>query len=217
MRGRLTDPAIGPMMHCMDKKKSRLYLVRHGQVDGFERIPIIGHTDVDITDVGRLQMESLAERLRLVHLDAVYSSDLYRARLGARIIARHHDVEVKTLNDMKEMFFGDWETLSLEEVRDKFPNELEDREKNLLDFNPPGGGESLKTFSGRVLACLKDVLKEREGEDILMVAHGGVNRVILCDALGLDLSRMFGIHQSYGCLNVIDYFLNTALVRLVNG
>jgi alpha-ribazole phosphatase/probable phosphoglycerate mutase len=204
------------MMPCM-KRKNRLYLIRHGQVVGFERVPIIGHTDVDITEVGRIQMEALAERLRLVHLDAVYSSDLIRSRIGARIIVRHHDVEVKILKDMKEMYFGDWETLSLEAVRERYPEELARREKALLDFEIPGGGESLKAFSKRVLKGLRGLLKKSEGQDIAIVAHGGVNRVILCDALGLDLSRMFSIHQSYGCLNIIDYFPDARVVRLVNG
>ena len=57
----------------MDDRK-RLYMVRHGQVVGYDRFPAVGHTDIDITDVGILQMEHLAERLRLVNLKAIYAS-----------------------------------------------------------------------------------------------------------------------------------------------
>jgi alpha-ribazole phosphatase len=67
------------------------------------------------------------------------------------------------------------------------------------------------------LPRLRDMLKEETGKDILLVAHGGVNRIILCQALGIDLSNVFSIQQDYGCLNIIDYFPDHALVRLING
>ena len=198
-------------------RTNRLYLARHGQVVGYERFPIYGHTDVDVTEVGREQMEVLANRLRHVEIATVYASDLQRSLGGARILARHHDVEVRALPDLREMYFGDWESLTLNDVQERFPDELQRRGEDLVGYQIPGGGESIERFSQRVLARLEEVLREWEGKDILIVAHGGVNRVILCSALGLELSRMFTLHQDYGCLNIIDYFPDTALVRLMNG
>ncbi len=199
------------------KANNRLYLVRHGQVEGFERFPIYGRTDVEVTEVGRVQMEAVAERLRHARIEGVFSSDLRRSLLGARIIGRHHDVPLVSLPGFREMDFGDWEGLTLEEVLYRFPEELKKRGNDLEGYRMPGGGESLASFSRRVLACLEEVLEGRNGQDLLLVAHAVVNRVILCDALGMDLSRIFGLHQSYGCLNIIDYFPEAASVRLVNG
>ncbi|MCF8061888.1 MAG: histidine phosphatase family protein [Deltaproteobacteria bacterium] len=199
------------------KGTNRLYLIRHGQVEGFERFPIYGRTDVEVTEVGRVQMEALAERLRHVRIDAVFSSDLRRSLVGARIIGRYHDAPIRSLPELREMDFGAWEGLTLEDIRERFPEELEKREKDVLGYRIPGGGESLGGFAQRILSCMKAVLEKREGEDILLVAHGLVNRVLICDALGLDFSRIFVLHQGYGCLNIIDYFSDAALVRLVNG
>ncbi len=199
------------------KTKNRLYLVRHGQVEGFDRFPIYGRTDVEVTDVGRVQMEALAERLRHVEIDGVFSSDLKRAVVGAQIIGRHHDLPIRSLSGFREMDFGAWEGLTLTEVSERFPAELQKREKDVEGYRIPGGEESLESFSRRILGCLKEVLEEREDQNLLLVAHGVVNRVILCDALGMDLSRIFGLHQGYGCLNIIDYFPKAAMVRLVNG
>ena len=67
------------------------------------------------------------------------------------------------------------------------------------------------------MTCLENILREQAGNDIAFVSHGGVNRIILCKALGLHFERMFSIHQEYGCLNVIDYFSDSTLVRLING
>ena len=199
------------------ERQNRLFLIRHGQVVGHDGYHANGHTDVDITEVGKLQMEHLAERLRLVNIKAIYSSDLKRTKAGARIIARYHDVQHHILSDLREMFFGDWEAMPLKEIGDRFPDELEKRQKDITGFQPPGDGESMQDLYQRVIPCLEKILEDEKGHDFLIVAHGGVNRVILCHALGLDLENVFNIHQNYGCLNIIDYYPDSVLVRLMNG
>lgn len=198
-------------------RRSRLYLVRHGQVAGYDRYPVYGHTDVEITEVGRLQMGNLAERLRLSDLGGIFSSDLKRSLLGAQVIARHHDVPLRVLPDFREIYFGSWEGLTLGEIRERYAEALEERQKDIVVFKPPGNGESFGELSSRVITCLRDILSKNRGKNILLVGHGGVNRVILCHALGLELSRLFNLHQDYGCLNIIDYFPDNTVVRLING
>ena len=75
----------------------------------------------------------------------------------------------------------------------------------------------MNDLSERVLPHLRRILDKEKGRDVLIVAHGGVNRVILCEALGLDLVNVFNIQQDYGCLNIIDYYPDSTLVRLING
>ena len=67
------------------------------------------------------------------------------------------------------------------------------------------------------MASFQSILGGQNGNDILLVGHGVVNRIILCNALGLDLTQMFKFHQDYGCLNIVDYFPDSTLVRLING
>jgi alpha-ribazole phosphatase len=199
------------------REASRLYLVRHGQVNGYERFPIYGHTDVALTEVGVLQFQQLADRLRFTKIQAIYSSDLQRAAGGARIIARNHDVPLHAYPELRELHFGDWEGLGLQEVRERFPEKIQDRMSDPVNFRVPGDGETIGELSERVMACFRGILKNHEGRDFLIVAHGAVNRVILCDALGLPLQNMFRLHQDYGCLNIVDYFPDSTVVRLING
>ncbi len=196
---------------------TRIYLIRHGQVNGYERYPIYGHTDVELTEVGVLQMEKVAERLRFVPLHAIYSSDLKRAALGAKILGRHHDVPIRHLPELREMFFGAWEGESLEDIRKKYPQELQKRQNDLLHYRPPGEGESIEELSQRVESCLAKILDDHKGEHVAIVAHGAVNRVIICHALGLKITHMFRIQQDYACINIVDYLDDTPLVRLLNG
>ena len=204
------------MIAFMDRV-NRLYLVRHGQVVGHDGFVANGHTDVDITDVGKEQMESLAERLRFACIGIIYSSDLKRTKIGARIIGKHHNVCHCTLQGLRELYFGDWEGLPLSKIRQDYPGELEKRQVDIANYRPPGNGESLLDLSTRVLSQLRGIFREQKGKDILIVAHGAVNRVILCDALGLELAKVFNIQQDYGCLNIIDYYPDSTLVRLING
>jgi alpha-ribazole phosphatase len=199
------------------KRLNRVYLIRHGQVVGYENFPVYGHTDVDLTETGILQMQQVAERLRLVGISAIYSSDLKRSALSARHIARYHDVRLYSLRELREMYFGDWEGMNMQEIRKGFPEELKKRQDDLVNFKGPGEGESVRRFSKRISNCFERILSEQQGKDIAIVAHGAVNRIILCSALGLELARMFNIQQDYGCLNIIDYFPDSTLVRLVNG
>jgi alpha-ribazole phosphatase/probable phosphoglycerate mutase len=199
------------------KRINRLYLIRHGQINGYENFPVYGHTDVDLTETGVLQMKQMADRLRLVELKAIYASDLKRSTTSARLIAQYHDVPSLFLPELREMYFGDWEGLTLSEIQSRFPDELQKRQADVVNYKIPGGGESVGHFSKRITSCFERILAEQGGNDIAMVVHSGVNRIILCKALGLDLTQMFNIHQDYGCLNIIDYFPDSTLVRLVNG
>ena len=194
-----------------------MYLIRHGQINGYEKFPVYGHTDVDMTKTGNLQMEKMAERLSLTEIKAIYSSDLKRSNKGALQISRYHDVLIYSLPELREMSFGDWEGLTLSEIENRFPGEMQKRQADLLHYNVPGEGESIKQFSERISNCFERILGEQKDNDFVIVAHGGVNRVILCNALGLDLVKIFNLQQDYGCLNIIDYFSDSTLVRLING
>jgi alpha-ribazole phosphatase/probable phosphoglycerate mutase len=199
------------------KRLNCVYLIRHGQIQGYEDSPVYGHTDVDLTEIGILQMQQMSDRLRLVDLEAIYSSDLRRSTNGARIIARYHDVPVHFLPELREMNFGDWEGLTLSDIQAHFPGELQKREADLVNYRIPGDGESIGNLSERVIPVYESILAGQEGKNIAIVAHGGVNRVILCKALGLDLVHLFNIQQDYGCLNIIDYLADSIRVRLING
>ena len=199
------------------RRINRVYLIRHGQINGYENFPVYGHTEVDLTEIGILQMQQVAERLRFAEIGAIYSSDLERSASGARMIARYHDVPLRFLSELKEIYFGDWEGRTMAEIRSDFPKELAKRQADLVNYQPPGDGESIGRFSKRIMKIYERILSEQRDNDIVIVAHGAVNRVILCEALGLDIVHMFNIQQDYGCLNIIDYFTDSRVVRLVNG
>jgi len=197
-------------------EKVTLCLVRHGQAEHFDKCRFFGHTDIDLTDTGIKQMEIIAQKLKGISMEEVYSSDLKRASKSASIIASHWNKIPRKVPEFRELNFGKWEGLTWEEIDKRFPGGLKARFEDLINYKIPGG-ESLEDLQVRVLGKLKKILKGGEGKSILLVTHGGVSRVILCNALGLSLENLFRIEQDYGCLNIIEYFKDTTVVKLVNG
>jgi len=194
-----------------------LYLMRHGEVaNGGER-RYNGHIDVDITENGVRQMHRLAGLLAGKGLSAVYCSDLIRSVKGAQIVSGPAGITFSPLPELRERSVGAWEGLTAEEIRERFPAEYVLWRSDLLNYRPPGG-ECLLDVKNRVLPVFKRLIALHSNQEIAMLLHGGVNRIILADALGMDLMNLFRIDQSFGALNIIDYHDDgIAVVRLLNG
>jgi len=196
---------------------TRVYLMRHGEVMNGKEKRYNGHIDVDITLHGVDQMHRLAKKLAGKPIVAVYSSDLIRSIKGAEIISESLGLSYTPLTELRERSVGKWEGLTAEEIKERFPSEYIEWRADLLNYRPPDG-ECLIDVKERILPVFKKHLDAHAGSEIAMLLHGGVNRVILADALGLDMSNLFRIDQSFGALNIIDYFDdNMTVVRLLNG
>jgi alpha-ribazole phosphatase len=161
-------------------------------------------------------MEDLASRLSGEGITAVYASDLIRSIHSAEILGDVIDRKPITVPQLREKCFGQWEGLTQAEVQRRFPTEWTEWIANPGNAKP-SGGESCRELAARVLPVIDEIVKRHRGERIAIVAHGGVNRIILCHALGLDLRYMERIAQKHAGLNIIEFLENDMIVRLVNG
>lgn len=197
--------------------RTRIYLVRHGQVVGHEEKRYNGQGDVHLTAEGEAQFGLLKLRLQKKELVAVYSSDLTRCREGANIIAYSHQLSAVLVPELRELHIGDWEGQTWQELQANYPQQWQARLADIVNYRVPNG-ESLLDMATRVRTALGKIVAAHPGGDVLVVAHGGVNRVILLDAIGAPLEKLFNVEQSYGCLNIIDYYPDgRATVQLLNG
>ncbi len=195
-----------------------VYLMRHGEVVNGGEKRYNGHIDVDITEKGVHQMIRLAALLAGKSISAIYSSDLIRSVKGAQIIAERVGIAPTALRDLRERSVGAWEGMTAEEIRERFPSEYAQWRADLLNYRPPGGGECLLNVQTRILAAFSKLVSSHPDQEIAMLLHGGVNRVIIADALRMDMMNLFRIDQAFGALNIIDYHESgMAVVRLVNG
>lgn len=196
---------------------TRVYLMRHGEVANGSEKRYNGHIDVDITDNGVRQMHRLAGLLAGKDLSAIYSSDLIRSVKGARIIADKTGASPVSLEVLRERSVGAWEGLTADEIRERFPEEYRLWRSDLINYRPPGG-ECLLDVKNRIIPAYRRIVGSHPEGEIALMLHGGVNRIILADALGMEMTNLFRIDQAFGALNIIDYFEDgMAVVRLVNG
>lgn len=196
---------------------TRVHLLRHGQVAGYREKRYNGQGDVSLTDHGREQSEALAARLAEYRLKAVYTSDLVRCRSAAERIARRQELAAVVRRDLRELDVGTWEGRTWQELQREDPELWRARLADIVHVAPPGG-ETVLEMARRVRPVIREIATAHAGDEVAIVAHGGVNRVVLLDALGAPLDSLFRIEQDYGCHNVIDYFPDgTARVKQLNG
>lgn len=183
----------------------RLILVRHGEVQNPKGI-FYGQQDVSLTDLGRAQSLETARRLARLPLDQVVSSDLSRCLFLARAVSEQVGCPLDVRSDLREVDFGQWTGLSWAEIERRFPGAFEQRMADLSGFSPPGG-ESLSDVSRRVEAALSGLLdRYPSGGTVLVIAHAGINRVLIARSIGLPLDQVFSLDQDFACTNILDLY-----------
>jgi broad specificity phosphatase PhoE len=161
-----------------------ILLARHGQSDWNHSQRWQGFADRPLTEVGRRQAVELAERLDGTELDAIYSSDLQRARETAEIVARTKGLTVETTPDLREVDVGSWEGLSRAEAEERFPDGYG---RWLQGGEGWDDGETYEQMSERVLSAIQRIAKAHAPDRVLAVAHGGSIRAVHAAALGVDV------------------------------
>jgi broad specificity phosphatase PhoE len=182
---------------------TELILARHGQTAWNVEEVFRGQIDVELNQTGLKQAELLAEYLGGQEIEAVYSSPLKRALKTAEAVARRHHLKVEVSPGLIDGDFGQWQGLSLREVKDKYSQLYEQWAESPQLVKIPGG-ESLDGVRERALKVVNGVIARHSGA-VVLVAHRVVNKVLICALLGLDNSHFWNIRQDVGGTTVFSY------------
>ena len=167
-----------------------IYLIRHGDVAGNSGAirTFAGARDLELTSLGLQQAQSIATRMKNVHLDAVYSSKLQRAWRTADGIALDHGLQTQRLAGWNEVNYGAWEGLSEAEINDGYADLWKSRVADPWAIAPPGG-ESYRMLWDRLEPEWNRLLADHAGQSVAVVGHNGSLRVLLCQLLGAPPSN----------------------------
>lgn len=186
----------------------KILLIRHGQTDYNSESRIMGWLPIPLNETGKDQISKLAVFLEEKYsISKVYSSDLLRAKESVEIITKTIGIsKINYLKSLREHKFGEWEGKLFSDLKlmENFNRYLELKDEELI----PPNGESINMFKNRVLNGFKNILDNNDihNKDILIVAHGGTNRIILGSILSLNfLNAQRKIKQSNACLNELLY------------
>lgn len=214
-------------------RRVRVWLFRHGELPQVSPRRFVGQSDIALSDEGRRQAGYWAAALARVPFALAVSSDLSRCLETARIMLAGRGLPLRQEPRLREIALGAWEGLTVAGVRERFPGQYEARGGDLAGFRPAGGESfaDVQARAGAALAALVSevggdgeageadaALEDRDGAwtEVLAVAHGGVNRTLLCGLLGMPLANLFRLGQDYACLNLLEFTNGGLVVRGVN-
>ncbi|MCJ7576226.1 MAG: histidine phosphatase family protein [Dehalococcoidia bacterium] len=182
---------------------AKLILARHGETMWNVEKVFRGRADVGLDDVGIKQAELLGKYLSNWELEAIYASPIRRALETANIVARYQKVSVRIAEGLTDFDFGEWQSLSEQQVRRLYPDLFNEWHNN-PDKVRMSGGESLEDVRRRAVEVVNDIVSRHQG-NVLLVSHRVVIKVLICCLLGLDNSHFRNIDQDVGGITIFDY------------
>ncbi len=199
---------------------TRLWFLRHGEVEGSRIGAFNGSSEVDLSPLGKHQAEAIRAYLESAAVDAVISSPRRRAKDTVRPLASALGKIVDVRPAFAEMDFGKWDGLHWNEILQRGPAEAQAWQADPGSIACPDG-ESGNAFAARVEDALAKLLAEFRGRSVVLAAHAGTNRAILGHVLKRSYMECFAFAQDYGCVNAVGWtesgFGQVALMNFVPG
>ena len=205
--------------------KTVAWLVRHGETQWAAEDRFNGRGDTDLTERGRQQARRLADRLRARPISAVYCSSLKRCRETASLLSAPHGLQPIAREALVELDFGLWDGMPRGEIIARYPEEWAAWVADPATVAPPGGETAYAALS-RAAAALRQIVAHQAGHpdqarqtahEIIVVAHKAINRLLLCDLLGIPARHYRACLGQQPCaLNCIEWQDGQAMVTLVN-
>ncbi len=173
---------------------TRLCIVRHGETAWNAEHRVQGQLDVPLNAIGQAQALAASKVLSKEKFDAIYSSDLSRARQTAQQTATNLSMSIIEEKDLRERHYGIFEKLTYVEVKVRFPEDFARFEARDPEY-AFRTGEALKDFFARSIAIVSRIADENKGKSVLVFTHGGVLDMLYRHITGLSISaeREFGI------------------------
>jgi alpha-ribazole phosphatase len=195
--------------------ETRLWLLRHPEPEVFAQGRCYGSLDVGLSPQGVRQADDVARALALEPFAAIYSSPSRRCAEAATKIAAGRTCPLEIMDELRELNFGELEGRTYEEIAALYPEIYRQWMECPTDVRFPGG-ECFVDMVKRVSAAETSLRLKHAGESIALMTHAGAIRIILGNALGMDLANIFRIGQEYGAVNPVRYFGSTPVVGVMN-
>ena len=170
---------------------TEIWLIRHGQTDWNLAGRFQGHTDIPLNSRGLIQARELAGKLSGIQFEAIYSSDLSRASQTAAILSQQLNLPVLADPRLREISQGEWEGMSLTEVREKFKFDPNQANESPETSRAPGG-ESVNEVAARMKAAADAIAAAYPDGKVLLVSHGLAVATLYCMANSLSLKDVHG-------------------------
>ncbi|SVA53741.1 uncharacterized protein METZ01_LOCUS106595 [marine metagenome] len=201
-------------MYCREQP-TRLHFVRHAEVDEAYHEVFGGQIDMELSPLGHEQAKHLAKFLGGRTFDRIYLSPMIRVQQTAKPLLDALGREAQVIDDLREVDFGVWTGHKWHEIQEKFGLDAEDWLVH-LENGDVAEAESMDGCRSRIRGSLGQMMNEGAGQDVLVLCHGGVIRMLLSLLLDEPFSKMDRFEVDFASLSVIEHRSSRVEIKLHN-
>jgi len=194
---------------------TNLFLVRHAEVEERYQRVFGGRIDMNLSPHGHTQAEALSKYIHQLNPAAIYASPMKRVQQTLAPFLQNHAPLPTILADLREVDFGDWTGLAWEDVREKFGISAFEW-LDQLARNAIPNAEEISGYRARVESCVRQIIREGSGKNVLVACHGGVIRMVLAILLELSLPTMAAFEIDYASVTHLELRDSRVIVQSLN-
>lgn len=194
---------------------TKLIIIRHGQTEWNLSGRYQGQSDIKLTDIGIKQAQCLAENFPVSKIDIIFSSDLQRAAITAKMISDHFNCPVIKDSAFREISFGQWEGHTYNEIIEQWPEALNYFFTSPDRLNIPLG-ETFPEVQDRAMGKISEIMNVYPDKTVVIVSHGAIIRTILSACLHTPLKYLWSFQQDNTAVNIINYADNNFYIETLN-
>lgn len=194
---------------------TRLLLIRHGEIEPRHQHTFGGRIDMNLSERGREQAQTLAGYLRGKTIDAIYASPMKRVQQTLAPLLKNGAPAQTILPALRELDFGDWTGLGWQAVSERFGFSAYEW-LDQIEFKGAPNGENGKTFRARIEPCLREIIRRHRGQNVAVFCHGGVVRMMLAILLDVPLPKTNHFEIAYTSVTQVALHPHMAEVELLN-
>ncbi|MFR6246427.1 MAG: histidine phosphatase family protein [Romboutsia timonensis] len=181
----------------------KLILVRHALTVDNQKSRLSGHIDSSISEEGKEQIDKITNYLKDFDIDKIYTTTSSRTKDTVKKLSELKSIEIIEKESLKEISFGDFEGLTFDEIKDKYPKEFQDMIEKGYEYKYPNG-ESLIDSYNRVCIELDNIISNNDNRTILICSHGGTIRNIITYLISNSYKYHWNFKIDNGSVTILE-------------
>ena len=193
----------------------KLILVRHALTVDNQKSRLSGHIDSSISEEGKEQIDKITNYLKDFDIDKIYTTTSSRTKDTVKKLSELKSIEIIEKESLKEISFGDFEGLTFDEIKDKYPKEFQDMIEKGYEYKYPNG-ESLIDSYNRVCIELDNIISNNDDRTILICSHGGTIRNIITYLISNSYKYHWNFKIDNGSVTILEVQDGFTVINAMN-
>lgn len=193
----------------------KLILVRHALTTDNKNYKLSGHIDSVVSQEGKEQIKRLTNYLKDIHIDKIYTTTSKRTKDTVYELSKLKSIDIIEKESLKEINFGDFEGMTFDEIKSKYPKEFQKMINEGYDYKYPNGESLIMTY-GRVAKEIDEIILDNEDRTVLICSHGGTIRNILTYLISDSYEYHWNFKIDNASISILEVENGFAVINTMN-